>query len=415
MQDPSHRRPDTLIRRLSGSSRGLVACAAAAAAAFGAGCASADEASASRGMELAVQDDAVFLTQGYFDRDRGFDHLRALGVTRLRVNLSWDDAMPYRQSLKRKKPREVTWEFAQWDSLIDAAAAEGIRIHLSIAGPAPAWASGAHKVSAVKPNVKLWGDFAKVAAAHFKGRVDRWSVWNEPNWRTWLSPTSGSLYRALYLKAYSAIKKADPRAKVLIGETSPYGRKGFSVSPIAFLRDVACVNKKYKRVRKSCPRLKADGYAHHPYDFPRPPDFEYPGADNATMGTLGHLTRALDRLSKAGALRKNGGGKMPLYLTEFGYFNSGGRKISAAKRAKYLPQAYQIALENPRVKSQLQYLLVSPPKASTGYFFNTGLMPRRGAPYPQYRSLKRWYRRNRGKVKRPGSPISLRAAPVPAP
>ena len=90
---------------------------------------------------------------------------------------------------------------------------------------------------------------------------------------------------ALYTKGYAAIKAADPAAKVLIGETAPFSKAGLSTSPLAFLRGVTCVNKKYKRAR-SCPALKADGYAHHPYDFAHAPDYQYPGADNVTIGTL---------------------------------------------------------------------------------------------------------------------------------
>ena len=124
---------------------------------------------------------------------------------------------------------------------------------------------------------------------------------------------------------------------------------------------MTCVNKKYKRAR-SCPKLKADGYAHHPYDFGHAPNYQYPGADNVTIGTLSRLTKALDKLSRAGVLRMNGGGKMPLYLTEYGYFASGHRALSKKLRSRYLKQAYSIALKNSRVKSQLQYLLVSPPR-----------------------------------------------------
>ena len=51
---------------------------------------------------------------------------------------------------------------------------------------------------------------------------------------------------------------------------------------------------------RKCPKLKADGYAHHPYDFRHAPNFQYPGADNVTIGTLSRLTRALDRLKRSG-------------------------------------------------------------------------------------------------------------------
>jgi hypothetical protein len=374
-----------------------------------------DDTRAARGLELALQDDATFLVGGKrVPRERAFDYARQLGVTRLRVNVLWAYTMPEAIYEARRKPAQIPYQFEQFDSLVDAAADHGIRIHLSLSGPAPRWARPKASVRQAwyKPNTREFGIFAGVVAEHFAGRVDRYSIWNEPNWRTWLGPlkSAPALYRSLYTRGYKAIKDADRRAKVLIGETSPYERRGLSTAPLAFLRKVACVNSKYKRVG-SCPRLKADGYAHHPYDFNHSPAFKYPGADNVTIGTLPRLTKALDRLSRAGALRTSRGGRMPIYLTEYGYFATGHRALAPKTRSRYLQQAYSIALKNSRVKSQLQYLLVSPPRRSSSAFFNLALLSNSGKKYPQFGALQRWFKANRGKVRRPGSSIALPAAP----
>jgi hypothetical protein len=63
------------------------------------------------------------------------------------------------------------------------------------------------------------------------------------------------------------------------------------------------------------------------------------------------------------------------------------------------------------VKSQLQYLLPTLPKNSASTF-NTGIVKQNGKRLPQYNALKRWYKSNRGKVKRPGRAISMPAAPA---
>ncbi len=181
--------------------------------------------------------------------------------------------------------------------------------------------------------------------------------------------------------------------------------RGLSTSPLAFLRKVTCVNRQYRRVRR-CPRMKADGYAHHPYDFAHAPSYRYPGGDNVTIGTLPRLTRALDRLQRSGALRRSSGGRMPVYLTEYGYFASGRRALSSSTRSRYLRQAYSIALRNPRVKGHVQYLLLTLPRSS-GSNFNTGLVSGHGERLTQYNALARWYRSNRRKVRRPGSPFRL--------
>jgi hypothetical protein len=376
----------------------------------------AGESRAARGMELALQDDAVFVEQKYrnLQVDKAFGLARGLGVTRQRVNLLWAYTMPESQFNARNKPAAINYDFTRFDQLVDQAARNGVRIHLSLTGPAPRWANAKRATARrawYKPNATEFGKFAAVVADHFQGRVDRYSIWNEPNWKTWLGPlTSGpALYRQLYVKGYAAIKAADPAAKVLIGETAPFSKRGWSTSPLAFLRGVTCVNTKYRRTR-SCPKLKADGYAHHPYDFAHAPNYRYPGDDNVTIGTLSRLTRALDKLSRAGVLRKNGGGRMPLYLTEYGYFASGHRALPKKTRSRYLQQAYSLALKNPRVKSQLQYLLVSPPRNQRASFFDLGLVNTRGTRNAGYNALKRWYGANRGKVRRPGGAIALPAA-----
>jgi Cellulase (glycosyl hydrolase family 5) len=397
------------------ASRALLAALAVAAAIVAGWFVAPDYAKAGRGMELAIQDDALFV-QGRkgWGGDRPYEYARALGVTRIRVNLLWAWTMPSNQSGARNKPQTIYYQFAQIDELIDRAAEHGIRVHLSLTGPAPRWANArraAPNRAWYKPNASEFGKWSAVVAKHFAGRVDRYSVWNEPNWKTWLGPLKAApaIYRSMYTRAYTAIKAADPQAKVLIGETSPYGRPSLSTSPLAFLRAVTCVDRNYKRTR-ACPKLKADGYAHHPYDFAHAPAFQYPGADNVTIGTLRRLTKALDRLSRSGALRFTGGGRMPLFLTEYGYFASGKRALGSRTASRYLQQAYSIALRNGRVKSQLHYLLTTlPPNTST---FNTGLVKLSGKRLPQYMGLQRWYRGNRGRVKRPGSSVDLPVAPA---
>ena len=390
--------------------RALLA-AVLAAAATSLGVAAAD-AHAARGMEIAVQDDNVFVNQSYFNRDKALRLARAFGATRIRVNVVWAYTLPPGPRNSTTKPSRLDYQFGIVDNAINAAARYGMRVHLSLTGPAPAWATGNHRVGPNRPDPVAYGEWAGIAARHFRGRVDRISIWNEANLRPWLSPlgASPSIYRKLYQQGYAAVKAGAPGMKVLIGETSPYGRRGFATKPIAWLRKTLCVSKRGKR-KRSCPKLKADGYAHHPYDFLHAANYRYPGKDNATMGTLRNLTRALDRFSRSGALRKNGGGRMPLFLTEYGYFARGHRALSKRKRTKYLYQGWNIALKNRRVKSNLQYLMCSPPRRSTSAYFNLAVLTTQGRKYPQYNTLVRWFKSHRRKVKRPGGPISLPPAP----
>src|SRR3954452_11515454 len=161
---------------------------------------------AAAGMELALQDDAVFVDQRWMERDVALDHAVELGATRIRVNLLWSRLLVAHAD-SRTTPATVTYDFSRIDALQAAAAARGIKLQLTIAGPAPAWATGDHRVGNYRPGAAKYGAFVKIVPAHFKGRVDRYAIWNEPNWNTWLAPgkSAASLYRGLYSAGYKAV------------------------------------------------------------------------------------------------------------------------------------------------------------------------------------------------------------------
>jgi hypothetical protein len=98
--------------------------------------------------------------------------------------------MPSPQAGARRRPAQINYDFSQVDDLIDRARQHGIRVHLTLTGPSPRWVNARRSMnqSWYKPNPREFGDFAGVVAKHFKGRVDRYSIWNEPNWKTWLGP-----------------------------------------------------------------------------------------------------------------------------------------------------------------------------------------------------------------------------------
>jgi hypothetical protein len=381
-----------------------------AAVAFAAASCGSSSKSGSDKMDIALQDDAVFLKRDYYNRETALKQAQDLGVTRLRVLVIWNRLMGA-DANKKTKPSTVHYDWSSYDSLIDDAARHGIRLQLNLTGPAPAWATGNHKVGIVRPDPKEFGEFAAEAARHFKGRVDLYSIWNEPNYVGWLAPLHDepTLYRQLYTAAYGAIKTADPNAKVLIGETAPYSESHRALAPLAFLRGVLCRNQIYAPV-KQCPPLRADGYAHHPYEFANPPAAPYPGADNVTMGTLNRLTSGLDRLATAKALTTPDGKPLDVFLTEFGYFATGPVAPPPQQRAAYLKQAFDIAQRNSRVKEMLQYILVSPPP---GTRFDTSLIAQDGKPSLPFTALSDWVRANvkDGRVRGLQGPLHLPPAP----
>ena len=370
-------------------------------------------AQAARGMEVALQDDLLFLHRGgargqYFSRDTAFDKMRELQGSYLRVNLIWAQALADGQMNQTEKPANVAYDWAAYDSLVNLAKGYGVKIQFALTGPAPAWATPTRSVSTgyVRPNPRHFGEFARAAAKHFGKRVKRYSIWNEPNWITWLSPVKKAplIYRELYRKGYKNIKAVSPKAQVLLGELAPYKRGSLSMAPLKFVRKMTCVNGRYKRARRGRCRggkLKADGFAHHPYDFDNPPNKARKGRDNVTIGALHRLTRALDKLKRSRALVPRKGKHMPLYLTEFGYFREGERKISERKRRRWTKRGFEIARKHPRVKQVVYYVFVRPPG---GTFFDLSLLDHTGAETGTYEALVKWARKKAKKrqIKRPG-------------
>jgi hypothetical protein len=347
-------------------------------------------------MELGMQDDDLFVPQYglIFPLATGLDRTQALNVSWIRTQVVWARAMTPAQSTATKPPKTVTWNFQPWDRLIAAARQRGNHVEITLTGPAPAWAAGNHKVGVFRPNAARYATFVKAAVKHFRTRVKRYSLWNEPNWIGWLAPVKEQpkLYRALYVSAYKAARKQSPKAQILMGETSAYHERGLATAPLALLRGVLCVNKKYKRVKvkhKYCAPLSADGYAVHPYDPDHAPNYKFPGSDNVTIGTLSHLTATLDRLQKAKVLKVRGAKRMPVYLTEFGYRLAGKHGIPEARRKKYLIQAYKIAQRNARVRQMLYFQLVEPPPGPHD-FWQAYLVKPDNTVTSSYTALRAW-------------------------
>ena len=373
-----------------------------------------------RKMEAAVQDDGIFIFDESFDRETALRAARDLGATHIRMNILWWQPIPPSQRNQTTAPSPITYDFAPWDAAIARAAAYGIETQLALAGDPPAWACGSKEVpyecDGFQPSISRWKHFVTAVAQHFAGRVSRYSLWNEPNWYTWLSPHDDAplLYRKLVKTGYKSIKTVNPSAQVVAGELAPHFQPNISTPPLQFIREMVCVNKKLKRIRganRKCGRkpLKFDAFATHPYDFEHKPNFERDNPDELTVSNLDALVELLDELRKK-RLIKTPKKRFPIYLTEHGYMVAGNpavrprRQIPESKRARWIVKAWKIAQSTPRIKQQLHYVLVSPPLDSPSSFFDMGLLTENGVPRKSYFSLRSWIQQAvaDGKVARQG-------------
>src|SRR4051812_28788875 len=115
------------------------------------------QAQAARHMELALQDDAVLLQKLYYNQDLALRQIHALGVRHIRANLLWTRVLPGWEANRRFQPHTLHYDWSQYDQLIDAAARYGMSVQLTVAGPAPAWATGNHVVGVYKPKSAKFG------------------------------------------------------------------------------------------------------------------------------------------------------------------------------------------------------------------------------------------------------------------
>jgi hypothetical protein len=313
---------------------------------------------ANAALNVGIEDEDVFLNNNStVSPEAGYAMLDDLGISTMRVLLT-----------QRSVQDGSGFDFSKYTAFLQMAKLHGVDVQVVLVGNHP------------RVNVSSFRRFAGAAAQALQGGVTFYSIWNEPNLNQWISGSNkGATYRRLYAAGYQAIKSNDPSAKILIGETSPNGTKG--ITPLKFIRQLACVDDKYRPLRgKRCSRLKSNGYAHHPYAFGVSPRQSDQGPDNATIGTLRNLQRALKKT------RREIAGTNGIYLTEFGYLATKRRGLPESRRAAYLKQGYAIARHTRGVKEMVQYLLVQPPRR--GSAFTTGVVSAAGDPLPSYSALK---------------------------
>ena len=297
----------------------------------------------------------------------------------------------------------------------------GIKTQLDLAGDPPAWACGNKKepyeCDGYKPNVRLWKDFVKAAARHFKGRVNRFSLWNEPNWYTWISPHKKAplLYRKLVQTGYKAIKKREQEGRGRhrrAGAALPAGHLDAAapVHPGDGLREqeAEAHQGREQEVRQEAAQVRRVLDA--PVRLRAQADVKRANKDELTIANLGALPKLLDKLRKKGLI-KTKKKKFPIYLTEHGYMVADNpavrpeRRIPEAKRAKWIVQAWKIAQGTPRIKQMLHYELLSPPPELPERLTSTwACSSRTGTPRQSFYALRNWIQQAvaDGEVSAPG-------------
>jgi hypothetical protein len=329
-------------------------------------------------------------------RTAAFEEISSFGVRSVRIVLLWRNVAPASES--RQKPdfdasNPAAYNWTGYDAQVEGAAARGWNVLLTVSGPVPRWATNGAKDNLTRPKPKEFQQFMTAVARHYGTKVDRWSIWNEPNQPQFLlpqysarthTPLSPRIYRNLFFAARRGLAAAGMRnAQVLVAETSPRGT-GAVVAPLTFLRGMLCLDSRYRKVG-NCAKLEADGYAHHAYTTASGPLFRPRQPNDVTIGVISRLVRALDRAGRAGAIDR----RMPIHLTEFGIQSTPDPVfgVPEARQSDYRSIAERLAYDQPRIVAFSQYLLRDDP-------------PVPDAPLPaRYPGFESGLRRNDGTAK----------------
>jgi hypothetical protein len=428
---------------------------------------------ASAQQESILMDDAQIV---YAKPDQLEGHLaemRSLGVDRIRVSVYWRLLAP--NPYEKRKPQspypstdpryygQARWD--RYDRIVALAAKHGLGVLFTLTGPSPLWATGTPEGGRTdvehtwQPSPSEFRDFATAVGTRYSGtyrdshteppplpifppvvvqgppigRVDHWSIWNEPNHGGWLTPqwqapapgkrlipASPRVYRPLVDAAWSALQATGHGSDtILVGETSPRGlRPGltFGMHPLRFIRELYCIGNDGKPYTgaaagaRSCPPsfdapsfaaahpglFAASGWAHHPYSLTTAPSAADQNRDNVTLSGVSRLADTLD-----GIFATYGqSAKLPIWLTEYGYQTNPPDPtlgVPWARQADWLDDATFRAYLNPRIVSMAQFLLVDdgpltqfkPDDPRYWGTFQTGLVTAQGKLKPAYESAKR--------------------------
>jgi polysaccharide biosynthesis protein PslG len=131
------------------------------------------------------------------------DAVAASGARWVRVDFSWALVEPERGSF--------AWE--TYDTLADEALARGLHLYATISDT-PAWATDGPAGTGVPRASSDFYDLCYRAAARYRGRIEYWGMWNEPNDSRFWAGSRDEYIDAILTPGAQAIHAANPAARV---------------------------------------------------------------------------------------------------------------------------------------------------------------------------------------------------------
>ncbi len=356
-------------------------------------------ASAGKNQLSIIQDDRELLGSARQDPATSMAEIANLGVDVVRTNIIFHKIYMTPSDRRRPAgfnaadPNSPKYDWSRTDRLVQLANANGLRILGTITGPGPHFTTRSPRACRGVPCTKNpkpadFGKFAAAVARRYRGKIDYYSIWNEPNLEQWLTPqqkrpglrkvqTEAVLYRKLFIAGYNSIARFDParRNKVMFGEVASISE------PLAMLNAALCLDvngdkfRGRQAKRHGCAgkvkKLNIGGFAVHPYNFGAygTPQSRVQSRYSLPIAYMPRLHKLIDRAKKLGRITR----RAPILSTEFGFQSRPPERRfapSLAQQARYINESDKLFYDDPRVTMVSQYELADPPELDV---FNTGL------------------------------------------
>jgi hypothetical protein len=187
-------------------------------------------------------DIAGLVHAGHTNTPEEYALINRMGASWTLTTFNWD----------RIEWAENQWNFEPFDQFVDAANAAGIKVLGVLAYDVP-WIHGDGKTHKYIPpdKIPLFLEYVRRTPAHFRGRVDAWCIWNEPNFQFWQG--SREEFLVLARQAADALRETDAEVTLLGGAFN----RGIFGLPKAYIRGLF----------ESGAMEKADAVAFHPYEL----------------------------------------------------------------------------------------------------------------------------------------------------
>jgi hypothetical protein len=118
-----------------------------------------------------------------------------------------------------------TFDWGRTDRVMNQIDAHGLKV-IARLGVQPEWAGGGYPEVGPPNNLQDFADFVAAVATRYKGRIDAYQIWNEPNLaREWGNrPPNAAEYTEMLKAAYEAIKAVDPYPIIISAGLAPTTR-----------------------------------------------------------------------------------------------------------------------------------------------------------------------------------------------